>query len=99
MAFAPEGSTLILGGEKAITTFWTVTPVGATYAGQVTYEGDFLAVTAIGVDPGGRLLAVAAGSTVGLFDITDVQHPHLVGRLDDIAHVQTVATVGTAIPP
>jgi WD40 repeat protein len=91
MAFTPDGSTLMLGGEDDTVTLWAMTTGRPTYTGKVTYPGDFSAVTAIGVDPGGHLLAIAAGSSVGLFDVTDLTRPRLTGRLDHVAQVRTVA--------
>jgi WD40 repeat protein len=91
MAFTPDGSTLALAGENDTATFWSMTRTGATYAGRLNYDGDYSALSAIGISPQGHLVAVAAGSTVGLFDITDLRRPRLVGRLAHVGRVQAIA--------
>jgi WD40 repeat protein len=91
LAFTPDGSTLILGGESDTATFWNIDQVPPKYVGNVSYPGDWSSVTAVGVDPGQRILAVATGTTIGVFDVSDLAHPRLTTRLAAVAQVLAVA--------
>lgn len=91
MAFAPDGSTLALGVLDDITTLWTMTRTGAAYAGKLTYLGEESAPSPLAVAPGARLLATAAGSSVGLVDVADPRRPRLLGKVTHVGGVDAVA--------
>jgi len=91
MAFTSDGSTLTLAGLDDIATLWKMTRTGAVFAGRLTYVGEESAPSPITFAPGGRLLATAAGSTVGLFDVADPRRPRLLGKITHVGGVDAVA--------